>query len=672
MSHQVMDFETLVNLTMVVFEDYKTEDRRVFTMWKYKNELPELLDFLKDNIRNKDWHISYNGLAFDAQITHFILDKEAMLMGFNDGEKVARTIYAFAQEIITVRDRGEFLPYNPRTMKIGQLDVFKMNHWDNPAKSSSLKWIQYSMDWFNIEEMPIHHTTEITSNKQIAMIESYCINDVRSTKEIFLISAEQVQLRQQLTKEYKINLLSASEPRISKELFGLFLSKKLQIKLSELKQMRTPRASITLAECILPYVFFKTMEMKALYKFMQSKVITETKGALDFKVHYKGVDTYYGLGGIHGAARPGVYEAKPGWTIMTSDVTSFYPNLAIRNGFHPEHLPKKEFLDLYEWFFEERKKIPKKDPRNYVYKIILNSTYGLSNDENSFLYDPKFTMQITINGQLQLSMLYEMLAEGIPGAVPLMQNTDGLEMMIPEAYKDKYLDICHEWEQICKLDLEHDEYSKLILADVNNYIAVHKEREVSEDVWTKMKRENLSYVFREDNGHYYYQAVKCKGRFEWEPQHHKKVAILHKNKSFLCIPKAVYNYFVKGMVPEQSLQENDNIYDFCGGLKAKGTWYFEERFAKDGDVFTNKLNKIVRYYVSKSGVKLIKCNSKDGREMQVNAGSWYQATCNNILTAPQTVDQMDIDEEFYLTSIYKEISTIDTSVTRKYTQLNIF
>jgi hypothetical protein len=79
---------------------------------------------------------------------------------------------------------------------------------------------------------------------------------------------------------------------------------------------------------------------------------------------------------------------------MSSDVVSYYPNLAIKNKWAPAHLPKEEFCEQYEWFFTERKKIPKKDPKNYVYKIILNSTYGLSNDKNSFLYDPEFTMRI--------------------------------------------------------------------------------------------------------------------------------------------------------------------------------------------------------------------------------------------------------------------------------------
>lgn len=644
-THYVMDYETLSNVFMGVFEHYKTQERKVFTVWKYKNDLPDLVEFLENNIKEKQWHISYNGLAFDAQITHYILANRDMLLHMNDGEKVARMLYDVAQMVITCRDRGEFPPYSPSQMKIKQIDIFKMNHWDNPAKGSSLKWLQYSMDWFNIEEMPIHHTTEITSNKQIREIESYCINDVRSTKEILHLSSEQVMLRKQLTDEYKINLYSASEPRISKELFGMFLSKKLQIKLKDLKQMRTFRSHITLADCILPYVKFNTMEMKSLHNFMKSKVITQTKGGLEFKIHYKGVDTHYGLGGIHGAARSGVYEAKEGWTIMSSDVTSFYPNLAIRNGFHPAHLPKAEFLDLYEWFFEERKKIPKKDPRNYVYKIILNSTYGLSNDENSFLYDPQFTMQITINGQLLLSMLYEMLAEGIPGAQPLMQNTDGLEMMIPEAYKDKYLEICAEWENICNLQLEHDEYSKLVLADVNNYIAIYKDKK---------------------------KAPKAKGRFEWEPQDQKKVAALHKNKSFLIVPKAIYNFFVHGISPEQSLRENLNIYDYCGGLKAKGTWKFKSLTVEDSRVIEKDLNKIVRYYVSKKGCKLIKYNSKDGREMQVNAGSWLATTCNDLTGVTIDMTTLDIDKEYYLQAIYKEIMNVDTSVNRHFKQLDIF
>ena len=55
---------------------------------------------------------------------------------------------------------------------------------------------------------------------------------------------------------------------------------------------------------------------------------------------------------------------------------SFYPNLMIRNNLHPAHLPKNIFCNLYEGFFNQRRQIPKSDPKNYILKILLNATYG--------------------------------------------------------------------------------------------------------------------------------------------------------------------------------------------------------------------------------------------------------------------------------------------------------
>ena len=82
-------------------------------------------------------------------------------------------------------------------------------------------------------------------------------------------------------------------------------------------------------------------------------------------------------------------------------------------------------------------------------------------------------MRITVNGQLSLLMLYEMLMERIPDAAGLLLNTDGVEIRIPRKYKDEYLSICKEWEEITQLNLEHDTYQKIVLGDVNNYIAVN-------------------------------------------------------------------------------------------------------------------------------------------------------------------------------------------------------
>ena len=622
MNHWVMDYETLSNCFVGVFKHYKTNETHIFSVCSLQNDYKKFSEFLKQNIENNEWHISYNGLAFDAQITHNIIKDHENLLLMN-GEGVAEEIYGYAQEAIRRSSNKEFQTFPEWHMTIKQIDVFKLNHWDNMAKLSSLKWIQYSMDWDNIIDMPIEHTTNINNQEQLDLIIKYCINDVESTKAIFEKSKPLIALRKNLTNEYNINLYNASEPRISKELFAYYLSKELGIPKYDLKKLRTFRNVIKIKELILDYIKFETPEFNNLLEKFKTVEINpnQTKGGFKYNVKYKGVKTHFGLGGAHGAMQPGVYESDDENVIMSSDVASFYPNLAIMNKIAPAHLDKKAFCHLYEWFFTERKKIPKSNPMNYVYKIILNSTYGLSNDKNSFLYDPQFTMFITVNGQLTLMMLYEMIMEAIPEATPLLQNTDGVETIIPKSKIDLYIEVCKKWEEITNLVLEHDQYKKLILADVNNYIAI------------------------DNNG-----KAKCKGRFEFEN------LALHKNKSKLIIPKAIYAYFVDGTLPEDTLKNNNNILDFCIGGKSKGAWRQVARYIKDGKGHEDELQKINRYFISNNGVKIIKVNKNDKREIQLESGRWMQTIYND--TKVEEWKSYDINEKYYLDAIEKEINNI--------------
>jgi hypothetical protein len=456
--------------------------------------------------------------------------------------------------------------------------------------------------------------------------------------------ASQINLRAELSTTYGLTLFSASEPRISKEMFLHFLSDKLKKEKKEIRNMRTERSHVIVRNIILPYVKFSTPEFTSVHNWLKSQVVdttileedeeTQKKKGPKYRMMFRDVPTDYGLGGLHGCAKSGIYSAGKGKKILSADVTSFYPNLAIKNKWTPAHIPQAEFCELYEWFFEERKKYPKSSPLNYLFKIILNSTYGLSKNKYSFLYDPEFTFRITINGQLLLSMLYEMIATRIPGAQPLMQNTDGLEFLIDEEYESLFYQICKEWETMTQLQLETLEYSKMIIGDVNNYIAID----------TKGK-------------------TKCKGRFEFDE------LALHKNKSLLIIPKAWYAYFVHGIDPVEFLEKNRNIYDYCAGAKLKGNWFFEERGLKDGVYVQKKLQKLVRYYISNKGIKITKCNP-DGREIQLESGKPLQTLFNKYEEKPWS--DYDVDEQYYLDKIYEEIKKIEntSSALPQYKQIN--
>ena len=663
MRHWVMDYETLKNCFTGVFEHYKTTETKVFVIHDLRNDLNDFISFLEDNINNKEWHISYNGLAFDGQVTHYIIDNHQDWSDLS-GCEVANVIYRYAQLCIQKSNKKEFSDYPQWKMKIGQIDVFKLHHWDNPAKRSSLKWIQYSMDWENILDMPIHHETEITTQEQINTILEYCINDVRSTKEIYNRSKSQIGLRKELTMTYNINMFSASEPRISKEIFGYYLSQNLNIPKRDLRKMRTHRDTIKVSDIILPCVSFTSDEFKSLHARFNALEVNASnlKGSFKYKIDYKGVKTHFGLGGAHGAAKKGIYESSEDLVILSSDVTSFYPNLAIKNKWSPGHFPKEEFCNQYEWFFEERKKIPKSNPMNYVYKIILNSTFGLSNDINSFFYDPELCLRITINGQLTLMMLYEQIMERIPGAVALLQNTDGVETIIPREHIDLYMEICKEWEDKTNLNLEHDEYQKLVLADVNNYIGVNNFVEVDITKWRELKQSQPHYLYKVDKDKFSFAPVKLKGRFDFYNLQ------LHKNKSKLVIPKAIYYYFVHDVLPEDYLDKNKNILDYCIGGKSKGDWKQVARYLKDGSFVEDELQKINRYFISTAGKKVIKVNKNDGREIQLESGQWLQTIFNKMEVEPKW-ENYKINKSYYMQAIESEINSI---ITVNNNQLKLF
>ncbi len=257
------------------------------------------------------------------------------------------------------------------------------------------------------------------------------------------------------------------------------------------------------------------------------------------------------------------------------------------------------------------------------FKLAANSVYGKSNDVNSFLYDPKFTMQITLNGQLLLTMLAEMLVNCIPDITVLQVNTDGITVKIPKNQTVYYSEICTTWEKITKLNLEFAEYSKMVIRDVNNYLAI--------DVKGK---------------------VKYKGAFEVDKVVGSEPAY-HKDNSFRVIPLAISEYFTKGISVEQTITNHTNIYDFCGRQKFTRDSYGQIHYLDVDRQVSEKQQKNVRYYISNRGATFYKYYNKGTNEV-INKG--YQVTIFNDFIKK---DNYDINYNFYIHECYKIIQEVE-------------
>ena len=230
-------------------------------------------------------------------------------------------------------------------------------------------------------------------------------------------------------------------------------------------------------------------------------------------------------------------------------------------------------------------------------------------------------------------------------------KTQMVETRIPRQYYDEYMSICKEWEQITNLELEHDSYQQLILADVNNYIAVNNFKEVDITTWREIRDQNPHYLFKVTGDKFMYAPVKMKGRFDYHELQ------LHKNKSKLVVAKGVYAYFINGILPHDYIQSNKNILDYCIGVKSKGDWKQVARYIKDGAFTEDNLQKVNRYYISKKGVKMTKVNEVDGREIQLESGKWLQTLYNKMVVKPKWEDY-DINTGYYLEEIESEINNI--------------
>lgn len=187
------------------------------------------------------------------------------------------------------------------------------------------------MDFHNIQDVDWKDLQGQLSEEQISLILEYNLNDVNATYELYKNSTNLITTRREISTEYGLNLMSASEPRIVKEVFGWYLCRALGITYKELKEMRTERGILYPKDFILPEASFDTEIFKDVLETFNKLEITSTKGSFEKEINWKDCTIKYALGGIHGAVKSGVYESNEDYVILSLDVRSFYPNLAIKH-----------------------------------------------------------------------------------------------------------------------------------------------------------------------------------------------------------------------------------------------------------------------------------------------------------------------------------------------------
>lgn len=618
--------------------DLNGNDIKIFILNKDKENWEDFVQHLGYLVKNECKLIGYNNLGFDSQVIQYIMDNIRRMYKMTTEDKI-KCIYDYSQDIISRRNRNEWADYKEKDLRLKQIDLFKIHHLDNRAKSARLKDIQVAMNWYNVQDMPVEHDDNNLRLKDIDSVIGYCKNDILSTLAFYNVSKSKIELREKISNKYDLDCINYSNTKIGSELLLKLYCDRTGKNYWDVKKLRTPRESIDFGEIIFPYIKFKTKEFNTLLDKLKKTVVSGTKGTFKKQVTYKNFVYEIAQGGIHGCINPGVYTSNDNYVIIDADVASLYPFIAIVNNLYPYHLGKafcKVYSeDIVDVRIREKQKGKSGDPAIVDgFKEAANATYGNSNSEYSWLYDPKYTMQTTINGQLMLCMLSEQLQENIPDCKVLQINTDGITLRLHRDYVDTYYSVCDEWEAMTKLKLEYAEYDKMWIRDVNNYGALT----------TKGK-------------------VKLKGAYETEKLIGSDIAY-YKDNSFRIIAEAALAYFKDGIPVEDTVKNCQDIFQFTGRAKFKSDSYGETREIHKGKKVIEKQQKTTRYYISNNGKSFVKVyltrpddngERRPYKEEIINSG--YKVNIYN-KHIDLKIRTYDIDYTFYIDEANKLVEAI--------------
>ena len=348
----------------------------------------------------------------------------------------------------------------------------------------------------------------------------------------------------------------------------------------------------------------------------------------------------FAQGGVHGAIKNYFEKGR----FLCADVASLYPSEMIQYNLLSRSAKNKDrYVEIYHKRLQLKAEGKKKEQAPY--KIVLNATYGIQNFKYSPMYDPQRAHRVCFLGQLALLDLCEKIEH--LGQI-VQQNTDGVYIKINETKgcEEEFYRICEDWEKRYRLNLEFDVVKALYQKDVNNYI----------EVYDKVDK----------NGN---PIIKAKGAMV------KDLSEL--DYDLPIVNFAIRAYFVYGVPPEKTVQDNNNLIDFQKiyhvsslydrALKnctfSKESYIKEETGRKntrtvwnnDGIVFETE--RTFRVFASKDQNEGALYKQKIGKNPEKFAGSPEHCFIENGNIVGKTCEEyIDVlDKQWYIDEAYRRI-----------------
>lgn len=340
----IFDEEVYPNLFLFCAKNVVTKERKVFQVSPLGDDRPAFIKWFNEECVEM---VGFNNIFYDYPVLHHAL----MVLWNERGRDFCDKLFKYSDALIH-GTKKVYLKDHQYFRR--QIDLFKINHFDNKAKTASLKLLEFNLKLDNIQELPFTPGT-ILQDWQIRKVIDYCDNDVDATELVYDVTLPEIELREKMSPQYKIDFTNYNSTRMGE---WILVSKVINALGEEavydfhetdrgVKKViiNTKRPSINLNDVIFDYVDFTTEPFIKLNEWIKSRVITETKGVFteipfdelkSLEPHYrvikkkgtqKNLNVVYndfqydfGLGGIHGTAKAGIYETDDEYELWDWDV----------------------------------------------------------------------------------------------------------------------------------------------------------------------------------------------------------------------------------------------------------------------------------------------------------------------------------------------------------------
>lgn len=667
----------------IIFLDYKTGE--------WRNDGAFIMDFF---IQHKTL-TGYNSNNYDRFMLDVFINnyRYCDARGYNkkEGKHITQILFDHSTSCIQFgKGYGKLLKFKkfykpPYT----DYDIQKILYLDKTF--TSLKQVAICLKWYRIQNLPIEFDRAIKPH-EIYDICDYNVNDVLITLALTRNQKGEIELREDISNEFDIDVRNMSRSSIGKAITTELYEKFSGIPRKDFIEKKTDRWKINVASVLSDKIRFETRILNELLdKVRKSVIVVGSKEDKDkFKHEFKFGDTVYtmALGGLHSQDDPAIFDiydtSHEEYILRDADVASYYPNGILSYDVYPAHLEripfratvgytkdtrveakhtsgklgkeaKKVLNDLHD--AEAQRRSPEEiaelnaryeDLRDQSkrfktkaegLKIAINRMYGAFRDVNDYLYDPKCTYKVTINLQLCLLMLIEKLE--LSGIKVISANTDGIVCKILPHQENDYKKCCDWWQEYNNFELEFTDYEKYLRNDVNNYIAIKKG---FKEAYTKLvdkSPENLKEI--ED------AYIKRKGLFIED-------IVFNKGYAYPVVPKALNLHFIYDIPYRETIlnhinSSKDAIYDYCMSQKTDAKFTIIYKHIVDGKVVSENLQKSNRFYmtkVSNGSGSIVKYDPNSGRNNRIVA-KYSVKPFNDYIEE----ENYDIDFSFYLNECHK-------------------